>query len=549
VANEFWLKFKSTFQAAAGWIARSATITNAIGLTWILVWVVLCVLVAQDLARDVVTIEPISVPKSLSENGYTPEVASHRLLDAVNHFATINRQSELMDALNIAPRDELPDFVVPKIDLSLNALVSSIRSVLHYGIGRRISGEIIASSSKLAVRIRVDGQQVYSSGFDSDNPDVLLGNAAPAVTDKIQPYVNAVAMYHDHPEKALDKADDIIAELKPSDRNVQLAYMLKGGYYFDKGDYDQSEKMLRTAISLDWSNPAPHVSLARTLWRRGKLDEAIAQCQRAAGINPKSAGAYNNWGLAVAEKARATNGPIDEAAALFHRAIAVDRNYPLAHNNLGLMLLRHDDLTGAADEFRRAVEIDPKYGNAHGNLAGVLRRQSKFDESISEYRHAIEIEPKNASLVNDLGVTFSAQGHLDEAMAQYRQAIAIDDKYAVAHNNLGAALSRQGNLDQASVELRRAIELAPKYANAHHGLAGVLRRQGNFDDAAAELRRTIELEPQNAVAYNDLGLVQSDQAHIDDAIANYRRAVQLDPNLKSAQENLERATQAQSAAK
>jgi len=138
-----WLKLRTNLQSAAGWIANTASISNIFGLTWIVIWVVLCVLVAQDLARDVVTIEPISVPKTLSDNGYTPEVASHRLLDAVKHYASVNRASSFMEVLNIAPRDDLPDFVVPKIDLSLNALVSSIRSVLHYGSGRRISGEFI----------------------------------------------------------------------------------------------------------------------------------------------------------------------------------------------------------------------------------------------------------------------------------------------------------------------------------------------------------------------------------------------------------------------
>ncbi len=173
--------------------------------------IVIGVLVVEELARDVVTIEPISVPKALSDNGYTPEVASHRLLDAIQHYASDNKVASLMEELDIAPSDELPDFVVPKIDLSLNALVSSMRSVLHYGTGHRISGELI-SHDRLALRLRVDGREVYSSGFDSENPDDLLTKAAPAVTWKIKPHIGAMALYHIHPDEAVERAEDIIAD-------------------------------------------------------------------------------------------------------------------------------------------------------------------------------------------------------------------------------------------------------------------------------------------------------------------------------------------------
>ena len=399
----------------------------------------ICVLVAQDLARDVVTIEPISVPKTLSDNGYTPEVASHRLLDAVNQYARVNRASKLMDSLSIASRDELPDFVVPKIDLSLNALVSSIRSVLHYGSGHRISGEFFLRD-KLALRLRVDGQQVFSSGFDSENPDELLASAAHAVTEKIQPYVGAIALYNDHPEQAVEKADDIIARLKESDVNVQWAYMLKGDYLYDQGNYAESEKVLRTAVSLNWSNPAPHISLGRTLRRLGRFEEAIAQYQRVIGIDPKSAQAYNNWGYALSEMA-GPNGKLDDAVAKYRHAIALNRKFAPPHANLGM----------------------------------ALYHQGKVDEAVAEYHRAIELDPKNAFAYNGLGHVLSDQGRTDEAIAEYRRAAEIDPKYATAHNSLGLALSRQGKVDEAIAEYRRAIEIQPDYREALQNLAKVSR--------------------------------------------------------------------------
>jgi tetratricopeptide (TPR) repeat protein len=542
-----WIELKTNFQSAVGWIAKSASISNIIGLTWIVIWVVTCVLVGQDLARDVVIIEPISVPRTLSDNGYTPEVASHRLHDAINHYASVNKASSLMEALNIAPRDELPDFVVPKIDLSLNAIVSSIRSVLHYGSGRRISGELIFRD-KLALRLRVDGQQVYSSEFDSESPDELLANAAPAVMEKIQPYVSAIALYRDHPEQAVEKADDIIVRLKESDVNVQWAYMLKGNYFFDRENYVEAEKILRKAVSLNWSNPSPHINLGRTLQRQRKLDDAIAQYRRVIGMNPRSAVAYNNLGTALGEKA-GPNGKLDDAIAEYHHAIEMDRNYALPHNNLGLALYHQGNADDAIVEYHRAIQLDPKYANPHANLGIVLYHEGKADDAAAEYRRAIEIDPKNANPHLDLGVVLYHQGNANDAAAEYRRAIEIDPKNAIPHNDLGLALSDQGQTDDAIVEYHRAIQLDPKYANPHANLGAVLYHQGKTDDAVAEYRRAIEMDPKSAVAYYGLGLALYDQGQTDDAIAEYRRAIEIVPNYKNARENLEKALRAKSAAK
>jgi tetratricopeptide (TPR) repeat protein len=437
----FWLKLKAYFQAAAGWIARSATFGNVIALSWVIIFIVIGVLVLEELARDVVTIEPISVPKTLADNGYTPEVASRRLHDAITHYASINRAGAMMEQLNITPSDELPDFIVPKVDLSVNALVSSIRSVLHYGSGRRISGELILHD-KLALHLRVDGLIVYSSGFISENPDDLLATAAPAVTEKIQPYVNAAALYRDHPEQALEKADDIIARLEESDVNVQWAYMLKGDYSYDHGNYAEAERWQRKAISLNWSNPMPHNSLGRALRRLDRLDEAITQFRRVIGINPKLPVAYNNLGLVLGEKAL-PNGTQEEAIAQLNRAIELDRHYALPHYNLGRSFVHQGKLDDAIVEFRHTITLDPKYVPTYIELAGVLYRQHKTDDAIAELHRAIELDPKNASAHDDLGLALSRQGKTDDAIAEYRRAIEILPDYKNAHEHLDKALQAQ----------------------------------------------------------------------------------------------------------
>ena len=82
--HSLWQNLKANFQAIGGWIAKTTTfgklavLTPLIGSGWLMV---------QELRNDLITIEPIDVPKTLSESGYTPEVAGYRLRDALNVYA------------------------------------------------------------------------------------------------------------------------------------------------------------------------------------------------------------------------------------------------------------------------------------------------------------------------------------------------------------------------------------------------------------------------------------------------------------------------------
>jgi tetratricopeptide (TPR) repeat protein len=476
----FLLNLKAYFQSAFGWIARTATIANLVALTWVGLSVVIAVLIVREVTRNVVTIEPISVPKVLADSGYTSEVASHRLRDALNQYANANRASHLLEALNISASDELPDFVVPQIGLSLNAIVSSIRSVLHYSSGQTITGEILYHD-KYALRIRVEGRQVFGGGFDSDNPDELLTKAAPAVTDNIQPYINAIALYHDHPEQAILKADDIIARREPSDVNVQWAYVLKGNYFFDRGKYVEAEEMFRTAVSLNWSNPAPHNELGRALERQHRYDEAIAQYRRIITMDPKSAVAYNNMGYAMFARSKPDQKHAD-AIEQYHHAIAVDPHYMLARNNLGVALSSQGDVDDAVAEYRRAIQVDPKYVYAHWNLAAILKKRGNFDLALAEYRTAIDctkvtrdVAILHVSVGDTLKAKAGAGGTLDDAIAEYRRASEIDPAYAWAYNNLGMIWREQGKIDDAIAEFRSATQLEPANESMKENLEQALK--------------------------------------------------------------------------
>ena len=521
-----WQDIKADFQAASGWIVKTATIGNFVALTWIGLSVVVCTLIVQDLMRDVATIEPIEVPKTLSETGYTSRVASYRLRDALNAYAekasprddetsqNANLNSVAHDDislhanldLNLAARDELPDVVVPQIGLSLGAIISSIRSVLHK-TGRTISGELIdQGDNKYALRVRIDGRQVVGANHEPGTPDDLMTRAAPGIMDVIRPSVHAMALYRGgEKEQGLQKAAEIIARNDASDINVRWAYLLKGNHALQYGRYDEAQKMFSKA-GLNWESEPLHMQFGALLLRQRKPEKAKDHFERAVSINPKSAMAHNSIGVAWAALAKRDDAAPDpetlkSAVAQYEQAIAFAPRYALAYNNYGLALSNIDEAIG---KYRSAIEIAPDYLLARWNLAFALQGQGNFDAAATEYRGAIKVaeDPKKiekdpqklAELHTFLGDVLwrkaGESGDLDDAVREYQRAIGVIDPrcYGWAHHNLGRIRQGQGKINDAIIELDKAATCEPsnqifrdnlKEALGMHGAGAITTSQAN----------------------------------------------------------------------
>ena len=521
-----WLTVKSYLRSIAGLLA-CVTVGNITALIMFVVLSVTVVLIVDGLNDEVAVIEPIAVPKVLADTGYTPDVAGHRLRDALEGLQQLvnaeparsvvdeaNAANSIL-AHNVAARDELPDFVVPQIGLSLSAIISSIRSVAQYRKGGKvISGELIVrDKDKYALRLRVDGQEVFNSGYESDNPDELLDRAALDVLKKVWPALGASVLYRTHPDQAhqaLREADDIIASFEESDQNVLEAYILKGDDFYKRQDYDEAEKMFRKAISLKSHSPILdnlHNLVGLALQGEGKFQDALKEFQLAVGINPKSADAYINIGAAQVQIAQKdmSEATLDEARENYERAIALKPNDVRAHNNLGLLWKLQYNPTGAMHEFRQTIEIDPNYLYGHWNLAAELAQQSRFDEALEEYRAALDCTRADRDLAllhihigNTLRSKASPDGGLDEAIAEYRRAVEIDPSHGWTHSSLAAALREQGKLDEAIAEYRAALQ-------SSHADDEVKAAQQGLDEAnqAAE---SVKEKPKPAGASNDQAL-------------------------------------------
>jgi hypothetical protein len=109
-----------------------------VGLSAALTIGVATYIVALSLTQNTITIEPLSTPKVMADNGYTPEVAAAHFRAALDR-AILAAQ---LRGPQLALRSEQPDIVVPSVGISAQTIANSIRKFLPISQARIISGNL-----------------------------------------------------------------------------------------------------------------------------------------------------------------------------------------------------------------------------------------------------------------------------------------------------------------------------------------------------------------------------------------------------------------------
>lgn len=110
--------------------------------------------------------------------------------------------------------------------------------------------------------------------------------------------------------------------------------------------------------------PEGHFLRGEVLARKGNIDEAIVEFQKAIEMDSQFAAAYTSLGAAYGEK-----GIIDQSISASKKAIELDPRNATAHYNLGNAFGKEGNYEEAFASFYKAVELDPGYAGPHYGLA------------------------------------------------------------------------------------------------------------------------------------------------------------------------------------
>ena len=356
--------------------------SGSVSLLSIFVVIVVFLTLYKSIKTTDIQVEPLQVPTSFIEKGFTPEITTIRLLDEISKIHKISTSS-LYGRKNISsklPGDEISKLqslpVVGAIDFK------SIQNLLQdtFGVSRsRISGEITVitkdSGPTYQVRIRSLPENTLLVDIEKqgDISEVIKASAIKLVESLDPLAASSYYRWNKDPDNSLrmidealrndDSGDDIYALLQRASSNIQrkkfdlaqddLNQMFKKdpnfpwainvqSYLFnEQKDYEKGFEWSTKAVQLLPSYWQPHSNLADSLAGLGKVRDAEVEYLKTIELNPTWASQYIDVILFLQ-----THNKNTDIEKIFHKGI---RKFP-TNAQLLVLYASHLDQLGRKEQ-------------------------------------------------------------------------------------------------------------------------------------------------------------------------------------------------------
>jgi Flp pilus assembly protein TadD len=199
------------------------------------------------------------------------------------------------------------------------------------------------------------------------------------------------------------------------------------------GDEPLAEGLLRAALRARPQEVVLHAALGQLLGsqRPPRWPEALECFVAMRTLRPES-------GRALAA-ALAFGGRVDEALALCDRLLVERPDDPALHHQRGYTLIRLGRDEEAVAEYRAALRLQPDESVWHHNLGVALNDLRRFGEAEAAIRRALRLNPEDAQAHYNLGVTLERLRRSTEAEAEFRESIRLQPDFAEAHTTTSAS--------------------------------------------------------------------------------------------------------------
>jgi tetratricopeptide (TPR) repeat protein len=194
--------------------------------------------------------------------------------------------------------------------------------------------------------------------------------------------------------------------------------------------------------------------------KKGKLNEALSNFNRAIELNPNYAEAYERRGLTQQLK-----GWFEDALSDYNKAIEINPKFAEAYNNKGVTYAALRRNEQALSSYNKALELKPNYTDAYNNIGALYFGLGQFQEAIANYKKVLEADPKHTLANYNLGNTYSFMKEYKKAIACYARVIELDPTNVMGYANIGIMYYYSGNMGQAKNNLQKAKDLFLKNNN------------------------------------------------------------------------------------
>jgi len=157
------------------------------------------------------------------------------------------------------------------------------------------------------------------------------------------------------------------------------------------------------------------------LLKDGKLDEAVAELQKAADASPTSAVIQSNLAYAYDRQGRT-----EEAVAAYRKALELDPKNTIVRNNLANLYSKQGLYEDAAREYEDLVQRDPGNTTAKANLDAMVKNKTVLQErkeQVSSALQGADSKPKDPQAAYNAARVYARLGDADQALTWLNKAL------------------------------------------------------------------------------------------------------------------------------
>jgi tetratricopeptide (TPR) repeat protein len=248
---------------------------------------------------------------------------------------------------------------------------------------------------------------------------------------------------------------------------------------------------------------AQAVEEAVGLYRQGRLADAEKICTRVLRARPDWFDALHLLGVIKLQ-----GGKAGAACAHFEQALKLDPASAPAMSNLGMALAALNRDQEALAILDKAVALMPGSIEAISNRGNVLMKLNRAAEALAAFDGALALAPGFPGARANRGNALAALGRFEEALAQYDAVLAVLPTHAETYLNRGSALTALSRAAEAITAFDRAIALRPDYVRAHIGRGSARQALNQQHEALADFERAIALDKSSADAHHNASLAR-----------------------------------------
>ncbi len=295
-------------------------------------------------------------------------------------------------------------------------------------------------------------------------------------------------------------------------------------------------------------------NIGRHYLKDGNYEKAVWEYQKALGMNPQLATAYNGIGIAYTVLER-----YPEAVDAQQKALAFQPNLVEAHAGLGLVYLKQNHTEPALKHYRQAAALDPQFLEAHEKIALILLNQGTYAAAAETYQTIIALKPDDAEAYHNLGLCYAHQARatgdtrqqLDPdltaaALIALEKAVDLSSQSSIQPPFLTETYYLIGELQAGKDNFSEAEKayVASKLPKAYHALAQLNAKKADTEPSATletarrYAQQAIDLDPNVASYYNTLALINFRRGDYRQAEQAIRKALALKPNNRNYQQGL-----------